>query len=90
MESFNTIKSFVLGIEHSYEDPAYVRPMSLQTTRLTVSHSVGDPPYDIITNFGKVQLNEELAPCTVDGDTTTCKQTDAVIKAPIYATIAKR
>ena len=27
MQSFKTIKSFVLGIEHTYEDPAYVKSL---------------------------------------------------------------
>lgn len=91
MESFDNVKSFVLGIEHTYEDPAYVKPiLHLNHNTEYAFNSVGDPPYDYITNFGKVNITTNLAPCTVAGKTTTCKQSAAVIKAPIYATIAKR
>lgn len=89
MEDFDTIRSFTLGVEHAFSDPSYVIRTSTPSAYLT-SYSIGDPPYDQVINFGRVILNSDNFPCTEDGDSTTCKQNVDMIKAPIYATIAKK
>lgn len=54
--------------------------------------SIGDYPYNEVTNFGKGNVSEpDILRCITLGTHTRCEQhMDVVVKAPIYATIAKR
>ncbi|KAK5128934.1 hypothetical protein LTR85_000267 [Meristemomyces frigidus] len=75
MASYTDLDSFVLGIEHVFTDPA-----------------IGAYPYDQVTNFGKgnVSMPDSLW-CTSMGAQASCEQhVNVTVKAPIYATIAKR
>lgn len=57
----------------------------------TMQNSVGDPPYDMITNFGKADVKKPAIKCKSSSGVRICTQRDGKkIKAPIYATIAKR
>ncbi|KAF2158681.1 hypothetical protein M409DRAFT_61462 [Zasmidium cellare ATCC 36951] len=72
-DSFDSVEKFTLGLEHQFTDP---------------SASVGDPPYDQVTNFAHAPVNTTYISCDGVGN-VSCKQTKAV-SAPIYATVAKR
>ncbi|KAK5134518.1 hypothetical protein LTR08_006435 [Meristemomyces frigidus] len=74
MANYTNINSFVLGLEHVFIDPA-----------------VGDYPYNEVTNFGKAIVTAEAFSCNLYGGQADCKQfRNSTIKAPIYATVAKR
>ncbi|KAK4545290.1 hypothetical protein LTR36_003470 [Oleoguttula mirabilis] len=75
MASYEDIYSFVLGIEHVFTDPA-----------------IGAYPYDEVTNFGKANVSTpDSLWCIADDEQTLCEQhVNVTVKAPIYATIAKR
>ncbi len=92
MQHFNNIRSFVLGIEHSFEDAKYVdQSIVIESTSQQCTHSVGQPPYDEITNFARANISESTITCKATSGLQMCEQTDGTtIIAPIYATIAKR
>ncbi|KAK5163447.1 uncharacterized protein LTR77_010629 [Saxophila tyrrhenica] len=52
--------------------------------------SVGEPPYDRITNFAKTNMTPANHPCkTKNGQKVCAQKSNSVIKAPIWGTIAK-
>ena len=56
---------------------------------LLTPSSVGDPPYDQVTNFAKGPYNETVLYCEGVGAQIVCNQKKkTTVYAPIYATIA--
>ncbi|KAK3725343.1 hypothetical protein LTR37_000313 [Vermiconidia calcicola] len=68
---------------------------SIESFVLNIEHrfhdpSVGDPPYNYVTNFGRANLTTSTMNCTGKRRKNCAQIVETVIKAPIYATIAKR
>lgn len=56
---------------------------------LRLPHSVGDYPYNMVTNFGKANVSNALMTCSSSGSEGSCVQkVNSTIKAPIWATAA--
>lgn len=52
---------------------------------------MGDPPYDVVSNFANAVVNSTLLTCNGINKRTECKQDKGkIIYAPVYATVAKR
>jgi hypothetical protein len=60
-------------------------------TSLTSILSVGDPPYDQVTIFGKGEFTDDVMGCeSYDNGTETCTQEGgSTVRAPIDRSIAK-
>jgi len=65
---------------------------STRRISLTRLLSVGDPPYDRVTIFGKAEFTEDVMHCeSFDEGTQTCLQLGgSTVRAPIDSAIAKR
>lgn len=61
----------------------------LDSQLILTLHSVGDPPYDRVTIFGKAQFDNTVFSCEAVEGGQSCSQSDDVT-APIDRTIAKR
>jgi hypothetical protein len=61
----------------------------LQLEHSYTDPSVGEPPYDQITNFAKTTMTPKNHPCKVKNGVKVCAQkAGTVIKAPIWGSIA--
>jgi len=81
----NWASSIPISIQREYS-----RCTDISDRPLIAYTSVGEAPYDVITNFAKVVVEEPSLECKAHSGVHKCAQGhETIIEAPIWATIAK-
>lgn len=89
-DTYKGMDQFVLQLEYTYTDDSYVHQCHLEkrdTANPMLSNSVGQAPYNVVTEFSNANITDTNIDCTEK--TMSCQQcTNSTITAIVYASIA--